>query len=149
MAHPRRPVALIDSLVVVALLAGCAPVADRLDAALRASNSAVQSATLSLRLHGEDRATDAVTATTLDDARTELVGEGTTVSELSAATETESRSRQSALELIRSATDAVNDASDALGAGRSLGTASAELESLGKQLDAAVKQSERRAEQPQ
>ena len=149
MAHPRRPVALLGSLVVVALLAGCAPVADQLDSALRASNSAVQSATLSLRLHGDDRATDAVTATTLDDARTELVGESTTVSELSTASETESRSRQSALDLIRSATDAVNDASDALGAGRSLGPASAELESLGKQLGAAVKQSERGSEQQQ
>ncbi|MGO4691600.1 hypothetical protein [Glaciibacter sp. 2TAF33] len=149
MAHSRRSVALFGSLVIALLLAGCASTGDQVDSAIRASNSAVQSATLGLTLHGDDRATDAVTATTLDDARTELVAEGTTVSELSAASPSEARNRQSALTLIRAATDAVNDASDSLSAGRNLATPTATLKSVGKKLTAQVKQAEQRSEQTQ
>jgi hypothetical protein len=150
MTPPRRIVTLTGALVALALLAGCASVGDQLDSAIQATNSAVQSAKLAVTLHIDTRATSAVTATTLSDALTELLREESTVSQLSAASnsgsnDTAASDRQATLKLIRQATDAVTAASDALSAGEELGSAEAGLASVAKKVGAAARQTQERS----
>jgi hypothetical protein len=149
MKGPRRIVALTGCFVALALLAGCASVGDELDSALQASNSAVQSAKLVVTQHTAGRATDAVTSTTLSDALTELLKEENAVSQLSAASDTESNHRQATLTLIRRATDAVTAANDALSAGENLGSAETGLGSVARKLGAAAQQARTRAAKTQ
>jgi hypothetical protein len=76
--------------------------------------SASQSAALAFQQNLDDRATDAVTGTTLDDMLDEVQTAATSLAELDTSTLQEAALRKEATSAIRDCTDSITDARDVL-----------------------------------
>lgn len=114
----RLTMAGLGAVFSVAVLAGCATMSNGSTGDMSRSMSDVASATMTASLaftqHQNDRSTDAVTGTTLDDMLDELLTAQTAVAELDTATDAERKLLTETLERIRACVDAINTARQSL-----------------------------------
>ena len=133
----RRCARLIAAGVLIAVLAGCAPVAQVMTDAAAQGRSAVATAGLALELERDGRSIFGLSATAFDDAQRELSDAATTVAEADVSTEAERALRADTADALRLGLDAVNAARESLRgvtdpdvAARALDEASARLDTL-------------------
>jgi hypothetical protein len=115
-------------LAAALLLTGCTSAAATMEQAVGQGVAAVETARLVVEQELDDRTFTPTAKTTLGDARRELVGAATTVSETDVSSETDAAYRDEVLAALGDGLDAVNDARAALGGVGSLDATVPQLE---------------------
>ena len=115
-------------LAAALLLAGCTSAAATMEQAVGQGIAAVETARLVVEQELDDRTFTTTATATLGDARRELVGAATTVSQTDVTSESDAAYRDEVLAALGDGLDAVNDARAALGGVGSLDAAVPQLE---------------------
>ena len=115
-------------LAAALLLAGCTSAAATMEQAVGQGIAAVETARLVVEQELDDRTFTTTATTTLGDARRELIGAATTVSQTDVTSDSDAAYRDEVLAALGDGLDAVNDARAALGGVGSLDAAVPQLE---------------------
>ena len=122
-------------LAAALLLTGCTSATATMEDAVAQGLAAVETARLVVEQELDDRTFTTTAKATLGDARRELVGAATTVSQTDVASESDAAYRTLVLSALGDGLDAVNDARAALGGVGSLEAAVPQLENAAAGLE--------------
>jgi hypothetical protein len=122
-------------LAAALLLTGCTSASAAMQDAVGQGIAAVETARLVVDQELDDRTFQTTAIATLGDARQELVGATTTVSETDVTSESDAAYREDVLAALGDGLEAVNDARDALGGVGSLEATVPQLEDAARGLE--------------